>query len=84
MSTITYLTAQWCQPCKTYLPLVQKAADGYGHTLEVLDIDETAGAKVATMAGVMRVPALVIGACEEVYIGPRTPRQVAAIMENLR
>lgn len=81
MSKITYLTARWCQPCKTYLPLVRAAAAERGHEMQVLDIDDPGGAAMAAAVGVMRVPALVIG--DDVHIGPRTPRQVAAILEEI-
>ena len=81
MSTITYLTAKWCQPCKTYLPLVRSIAADHGHTVHVLDIDEPDGTAAATAAGVLRVPALLVG--DAVYLGPRTTRQLTEIVEQI-
>ena len=55
--TITYLTANWCAPCKTLLPKVRDLADELGVRLDVIDVDRDPW-KVPS--GVMGVPTIFV------------------------
>lgn len=37
---VVRFTADWCQPCKKYAPLFDKAADSQGETWLVVDVEE--------------------------------------------
>lgn len=40
MLDITYYTASWCQPCKSFKPIAQRVAAEYGIPLTFVDVEE--------------------------------------------
>lgn len=56
---IFYFSAEWCQPCRRFGPLLTKEAADRGLELDKRDIDTEAGARAAKTFGVMSVPTVV-------------------------
>lgn len=84
MVNITYLTADWCQPCKKYLPVVQRLTQQEQIPLTVLDYDST-GADLARRHNVLTVPTLIIRHNDQdlVVSGPRSRGQLKTILGDL-
>ncbi|MCB9506671.1 MAG: thioredoxin [Myxococcales bacterium] len=52
--------AEWCQPCKTMSPRLEKVAKDYGAALKVVKIDVDANPMAAQMFGIRAMPTFVI------------------------
>lgn len=42
MKKIMYFSAEWCQPCKSYKPILQQVTSELGINVEYIDIDSSA------------------------------------------
>lgn len=54
-----YYSAQWCQPCRKFGPLLAEEAEARGLELDKRDIDTDEGASAAQVFSVMSVPTVV-------------------------
>lgn len=52
--------AEWCNPCKTYGPVVEKYAKENGFEFQSVDIDTDEGMKLCRTYGVRGVPTTVV------------------------
>jgi len=54
-------TAQWCEPCKQYLPIFTKVLEDYPDvTVQSFDIETTDGVEMASDYGIKGVPTTII------------------------
>jgi thioredoxin 1 len=52
-------TADWCSPCRTLEPVVEKIAEHHAGTVRVLKIDADASASIAARYGVRALPTVI-------------------------
>ena len=67
---VQYYSAPWCQPCKTYGPVIQQAAADLDIEIEKFNIDEMLFVDL-DLAGVQSVPTLVFEG--ERLVGAKSP-----------
>lgn len=60
MQTVKYYSATWCQPCKTYGPLIEEASNNLGIDIDKILIDDLQFEELEK-ANVSSVPTLVFG-----------------------
>jgi thioredoxin 1 len=52
--------ADWCGPCKSFTPIVEKLKDDLGDKVRVIKIDIDKNQKLATQLGIKSIPAVMI------------------------
>jgi thioredoxin 1 len=70
-------SAEWCGPCKTMLPVVEKIAADYEGRLAVYTVDIDADPEIAARHGVMSVPTMLV-----MKDGEAVERIVGAVSER--
>jgi thioredoxin 1 len=58
MADIFYFSTTWCQPCKTFKPVVQQASSEAGKHVNFVDADSNK--ELATRYGINSVPTIVV------------------------
>lgn len=58
--TVLIFTGSWCQPCKKFLPVVEKLAERVGSYVEFMVADIEEAEKTASELGIKTVPTLVM------------------------
>jgi thioredoxin 1 len=51
--------ATWCGPCKMIAPIVEELAKEYSHKMKIGKINVDENPKIATLYGIMSIPALI-------------------------
>ena len=72
-------SAEWCGPCKTMLPVVEKIAADYEGKLSVYTVDIDADPEIAARHGVMSVPTFLLfkdGQAVERVVGAMPEREL--------
>lgn len=57
MKSILYFSAEWCQPCKSFFPVVQEVCNATGTALQKVDVDQNKS--LAETYGITAVPTMV-------------------------
>jgi thioredoxin 1 len=76
MKQIFYFTAEWCQPCQSFSPVMDRVRDA-GVTVEKINIDYESDR--ARAANVMSIPTVVLaenGQEIKRFVGAKTYEQV--------
>lgn len=85
--TVVLFTGSWCQPCKKFLPVVEKMADRTGSYIQFLlaDLDQTM--ESAQDLGIRSVPSLVLfegGMVQSTHSGSMSSEELRLwITENI-
>ncbi len=73
-------TAGWCQPCKTFAPVLAAIAGAHGDAIDILRVDIDASRDLAREFGVRGVPTTILvrdGAEQDRLVGARSQRGFA-------
>ncbi|HUP65034.1 MAG TPA: thioredoxin [Thermoanaerobaculia bacterium] len=70
-------SAEWCGPCKTMMPVIEKLANEYRGRLEVFTVDIDQDPALAARNGVMSVPTMIV-----IRDGKAVERVVGAVSER--
>ena len=73
--------AEWCQPCKRMLPILEKVAQNMGETLQVIKVNIDENPMTPTQYGVRSIPTLIIfkdGQAEAVLTGAMPESKIMA------
>lgn len=84
MLGVSYLTAPWCGPCKSFGPTIEKVADELNIDVDKIDVD--LNPEKAVEFGIMSVPATVWwkdGHYVAMKIGAMTEPQLRTFVANL-
>jgi thioredoxin 1 len=77
-------SAEWCAPCKTMVPVVEKIAADYEGKLAVYTVDIDADPDIAARHGVMSVPTMLVmknGMAVERIVGAVSERDLRKKIE---
>ncbi|MCA1733201.1 MAG: thioredoxin [Acidobacteria bacterium] len=77
-------SAEWCGPCKTMMPVVEKIAADYEGKLSVYTVDIDADPEIAARHGVMSVPTMLVmkdGTAVERIVGAVSERDLRKKIE---
>jgi thioredoxin 1 len=77
-------SAEWCGPCKTMMPVVEKIAADYEGKLAVYTVDIDADPEIAARHGVMSVPTMLVmkdGTAVERIVGAVSERDLRKKIE---
>jgi putative thioredoxin len=80
------LWAEWCGPCKTLGPIIEKVVEETGGAVELVKVDIDANPKVAAAFNVQSIPAVfavVDGKVVDSFVGAVPERQVRDFVERL-
>lgn len=82
---ILYFTAEWCQPCAKFKPVVEQIASEYRIPVEYVDIDSPEGSAHAQRMSILGVPtvAFMEGPEELVRVGTSTKGQLREVVNRL-
>lgn len=78
--------AEWCGPCKTLSPILEKLADEYAGGFELAEVDVDANQSLAGQFGVQGIPTIVAfrdGRAVDRFTGALPEVQVRAWLKNL-
>lgn len=84
MLGVSYLTAPWCAPCKTFGPTIEKVAEELNIEVDKIDVD--LNPEKAMEFGIMSVPATVWwkdGQYIRSFMGAMTEPQLRSFVANL-
>jgi thioredoxin 1 len=77
-------SAEWCGPCKTMMPVVEKIAADYEGKLSVYTVDIDVDPEIAARHGVMSVPTMIVmkdGSAVERIVGAVSERDLRKKIE---
>ena len=77
-------SAEWCGPCKTMLPVVERIAADYEGKLSVYTVDIDTDPEIAARHGVMSVPTMLVmkdGMAVERIVGAVSERDLRKKIE---
>ena len=77
-------SAEWCGPCKTMMPVVEKIATDYEGKLSVYTVDIDTDPEIAARHGVMSVPTMLVmkdGMAVERIVGAVSERDLRKKIE---
>jgi putative thioredoxin len=78
--------AEWCGPCRTLTPALEKAADARAGKVELAKVDVDSNQGLAVRYGVQGIPAVKAfrdGEVVEEFVGAQPPRAVEAFFDQL-
>ena len=83
MNTLIYISATWCQPCRTFSPIMAKVAES-GVPVQKMDADEDQ--ETVIKYGVRNIPTVlkvdVEGNMISKFVGVKTAQQVIDFYNN--
>lgn len=77
---MVYVSANWCKPCQTFAPVVEKSAQAYKNILNTVKVDIEHIPEVGGAYGLKSVPTLMLfhrGKLVEGTVGAQTSSQVS-------
>ena len=77
--------ADWCAPCKTLMPMLEKLANEYGGQFLLAKVDCDREQRVAAQFGVRSLPTVVLmkdGQPVDHFVGAQTESEVRKMLEN--
>ena len=81
---ILYFTAEWCQPCAKFKPVVEAEAQARGIKVKYVDIDSPEGFAKASAVGIQSVPTLILQNGEsETRLGAVPAAKLRAALDEL-
>jgi putative thioredoxin len=78
--------AEWCGPCRTLGPVLEKEIEERGGTVELAKIDVDANREVSQQFGISGIPAVKAfrdGRVVAEFVGARSPTAVSAFFDDL-
>lgn len=86
MLKLYYFSADFCQPCKTFAPIVERVCKQTGTELIKVDISTPEGEQLATAEGVRGVPTIVLsknGCWQDTRQGMMTENGLRALIGSV-
>lgn len=83
---IVYFSADWCGPCKTFGPALEKAVRDAGGSVKLVKIDVDANRQLAAQMGVQSIPsvfAFVDGRPVDGFMGAKSASQLAEFITKV-
>jgi putative thioredoxin len=78
--------AEWCGPCKTLGPVIEREAEARDGKLALAKVDVDANPRLADRFGIRGIPAVKAfrnGHVVDEFVGVRSPQAVAAFLDSL-
>lgn len=78
-------TAEWCAPCKSFEPVLEKVADEMEEKAKVVRLDIDDNSDIASKYGVKSIPTLIVfenGAVKSKLVGRGTKENVLKLFET--
>lgn len=85
MKRAIYFTATWCQPCKSFAPVLYKVAEANGVAIQKVDVNENPA--LANEWHVMSLPTVLWikdNAVQAIQVGPLNEAGLLKYIEKIR
>ncbi|GHC28833.1 thioredoxin [Kushneria pakistanensis] len=82
---LVVVTAEWCRPCRTLMPVLEEAAGHYADRVKVYRVDINASPALAVRLGARGVPTLCLfidGSLETTRVGALSRAQLRQLLDE--